>query len=225
MKFFRYRRPSLKTILGITKAKKQIKKDLDITALLKPFRWWPNQKRKIKRDIGYESEAGRLIRGGLPKPGGCLVILIATIFLTLVGSLHAADKSPYQILGGKPAAISSGSGSYYDGSGSFAGRSSPSGKSTSLYDSNGGFAGRVEAEKDSTKFYDSKGGFAGRTEKSGNETKFYDSKGSFSGRSTTSGNSTKFYDAKGAYAGRSETSGSTTKFYDATGKMVGSKTK
>ena len=141
--------------------------------------------------------------------------LAATILLALVGSLHAADKSPHQILGGKPAAISSGSGSYYDGSGSFAGRSSPSGKSTSLYDSKGGFVGRVEAGKDSTKFYDAKGGFAGRTEKSSNDTKFYDSKGSFSGRSTTSGNSTKFYDSKGAYAGRSETSGGTTKFYDA----------
>jgi hypothetical protein len=70
MKFFRYRRPSLKTVLGITKAKKQIKKELGITALLKPFRWWPNQKRRLKREVGYESEAGRLIRDGMPKPGG-----------------------------------------------------------------------------------------------------------------------------------------------------------
>ena len=76
MKFFRYRRPSWKTILGVTKAKKRIKKDLGITALLKPFRWWPNKKRQIKREIGYESEAGRLLRDGLPKPGGCLVVLL-----------------------------------------------------------------------------------------------------------------------------------------------------
>jgi hypothetical protein len=75
MKFFRYRRPSIKTILGITKAKKRIKKDLGITALLKPFRWTTNQKRRIKRKIGYESNAGRLIRDGLPRPGGCLVAL------------------------------------------------------------------------------------------------------------------------------------------------------
>ena len=46
MKFFRYRRPSLKTLLGITKAKKQLKKDLGITEALKPFRWWTNQKRR-----------------------------------------------------------------------------------------------------------------------------------------------------------------------------------
>ena len=76
MKFFRYRRPSWKTILGITAAKKRIKKDLGITALLKPFRWWGNEKRKIQRSVGYESDVGRMIRNGLPKPGGCLVILV-----------------------------------------------------------------------------------------------------------------------------------------------------
>jgi hypothetical protein len=77
VKFFRYRRPSIKTILGITKAKKRIKKDLGITALLKPFRWWTNEKRRIKRKTGYESSAGRLIRDGLPRPGGCLLIVTA----------------------------------------------------------------------------------------------------------------------------------------------------
>jgi hypothetical protein len=75
MKFFRYRRPSLKTILGVTRAKKAVKKELGITALLKPFRWWPNQKRRLKREVGYESETGRLIRDGVPKPGGCLVVV------------------------------------------------------------------------------------------------------------------------------------------------------
>ena len=49
---------------------------MGITALLKPFRWWGNEKRKIKRAVGYESDAGRLIRNGLPKPVGCLVILV-----------------------------------------------------------------------------------------------------------------------------------------------------
>ncbi|MCX7394095.1 MAG: hypothetical protein NTW75_08195 [Planctomycetales bacterium] len=81
MNIFRYRRPSWKTILGITKATKQIKKDLGITALLKPFRWWTNQKRKIKRYVGYESDAGRLIRNGLPTPGGCLLVLIGGVML------------------------------------------------------------------------------------------------------------------------------------------------
>ena len=43
---------------------------------MKPFRWWTNTKRRFKRKIGYESEAGRLIRNGLPRPGGCLVVVI-----------------------------------------------------------------------------------------------------------------------------------------------------
>ena len=34
MKLFRYRRPSLNTLLGITKAKKRVKKELGITAVL-----------------------------------------------------------------------------------------------------------------------------------------------------------------------------------------------
>ena len=76
MKFFRYRRPSLKTILGITKAKKEIKKELGITEFMKPFRWWTNTKRTFKRKIGYESPTGRLIRNGLPRPGGCLVVIV-----------------------------------------------------------------------------------------------------------------------------------------------------
>jgi len=79
MKFFRYRRPSLKTLLGITKAKRQIKRDLGITALLNPFRWLPNQKRRIKRKLGYESEAGRLLRDGLPRQRGCLVEMLCVI--------------------------------------------------------------------------------------------------------------------------------------------------
>ena len=84
MKFFRYRRPSLKTLLGITKAKKRIKKELGITEAMKPFRWWTNTKWKIKREIGYESKAGRLIRNGLPRPGGCLVVV-----MVLVGTVVA----------------------------------------------------------------------------------------------------------------------------------------
>lgn len=79
MRFFRYRRPSLKTLLGVTRAKKRLNKELGITALLKPLRWWPNQKRRLKRKIGYESDAGRLIRDGMPKPGGCVVMIVAAL--------------------------------------------------------------------------------------------------------------------------------------------------
>ncbi len=74
-----YRRPSLNTFRGITKAKKRVKKELGITAAMKPFRFWTNTKRRFKRKIGYESEAGRLIRNGLPRPGGCLVVVVVMV--------------------------------------------------------------------------------------------------------------------------------------------------
>ncbi len=77
MRFFRYRRPSLKTLLGVTAAKKRVRKDLGITALLKPFRWLPNQQRRLKRQLGYYSAAGRLLRDGLPRPGGCMILVLA----------------------------------------------------------------------------------------------------------------------------------------------------
>ena len=75
MKFFRCRRPSLKTLLG-TKAKKRLKKELGITDALIPFRAWTNAKRRFKRKIGYEAEVGRLIRNGLSRPSGCLVVVV-----------------------------------------------------------------------------------------------------------------------------------------------------
>ena len=89
MKLFRYRRPSLNTLLGITKAKKRVKKELGITAAMKPFRFWTNAKRRFKRKIGYESDAGRLIRNGLPKPGGCLVVVLAVIGVAMAAVVMA----------------------------------------------------------------------------------------------------------------------------------------
>lgn len=82
MRFFRYRRPSWKTILGITRAKRRIKKQVGITSLLKPFRFYGNQKRNILRKLGYESEPMRILRSGLRKPGGCSLLLI--LFLSMV---------------------------------------------------------------------------------------------------------------------------------------------
>jgi len=76
MKFFRYRKPSWKTVLGVTKAKKRLKKELGITAALRPLRWWSNEKRRVKRGLGYESTPGRILRNGLPTPGGCAIWLL-----------------------------------------------------------------------------------------------------------------------------------------------------
>ena len=85
------------------------------------------------------------------------IVACAAALLFLVGTLNAADKSPQRILGGKPAATSSGSSRYYDGHGSFEGRSITGGSTTRLYDSKGSTSGRVEVSKDSTRLYDRSG--------------------------------------------------------------------
>ena len=89
MKLFRYRRPSLNTLLGITKAKKRIKKELGITEAMKPFRWWTNTKRWFKRKVGYESDTGRLIRNGLPRPGGCLMVVMVGMAVAMAAVVMA----------------------------------------------------------------------------------------------------------------------------------------
>lgn len=58
----RYRKPSLKTVLGLTKAKRRLKKDLGIYNVTKITNAPTNLKRKVKRDLGYESEPMKLFR-------------------------------------------------------------------------------------------------------------------------------------------------------------------
>ncbi len=181
-----------------------------------------NYPRKLMR--GIQGAAMNLFTNPT-RPGFLSTVFASTILLALLGSLMADDKSPKQILSGKPAITNSGSSRFYDGHGRFAGHSSASGSTSRLYDSQGRVTGRVDASKDSTRVYDRSGPFAGRSTISGEDTRFYDRKGSFNGRSTTSGNTTRFYDSHGAYSGRAETSGGTTKYYDKTGKYVGRKTK
>jgi hypothetical protein len=62
MKLFRYRKPSVKTALGITKAKRRIKKKSGYYAATKPTRAVSNAKRRVKRKAGYESEPFKLFR-------------------------------------------------------------------------------------------------------------------------------------------------------------------
>ena len=61
-KIIRYRRPSLKTALGVTKAKKRVKKQLGITAAMKPFRAPGNAKRRTLRKVGYYSGPMKFLR-------------------------------------------------------------------------------------------------------------------------------------------------------------------
>jgi hypothetical protein len=75
----RYRRTSLRTALGITKEEKRIKRDLGITAILKPFRWWGNEKRAIKREVGYYSPEAKLARHVLPHSAVKLLLLVISV--------------------------------------------------------------------------------------------------------------------------------------------------
>jgi hypothetical protein len=58
----RFRRRSLKTTLGITKAKKRFNKAVGITAVKAPFRAPGNAKRRALRKIGYYSGPMKLFR-------------------------------------------------------------------------------------------------------------------------------------------------------------------
>jgi hypothetical protein len=61
MKLFRYRRPSLNTVLGITRAKRRIRRSLGISQFegyTKPSRI----RQKLKRQVGLYSPAARVIR-------------------------------------------------------------------------------------------------------------------------------------------------------------------
>ncbi len=69
MKLFRYRKPSLNTLLGITAAKRRIKRELGISqvqAWTKPSR----VKQRLKQRVGLYSPAMTIIRqtakGNLP---------------------------------------------------------------------------------------------------------------------------------------------------------------
>jgi hypothetical protein len=61
-KLFRYRKPSVKTMLGVTKAKKAVKTKTGYYAATKPTRAVPNAKRRVKRKLGYESEPMKMFR-------------------------------------------------------------------------------------------------------------------------------------------------------------------
>ncbi len=62
IRFIRYRRPSLNTMLGITRAKKRLNRQLGITALKRPFRAPGNMKRRTLRRMGYYSGPMKFLR-------------------------------------------------------------------------------------------------------------------------------------------------------------------
>lgn len=97
MKIFRHRKPSLKTVLGITKAKKQIKKAAGITDLMKPIRAPGNLVRKVKRKTGYYP-AKRILKGQVPTPLGCLVNLM--LIVAVIVSVACVFRTLTEAVGG-----------------------------------------------------------------------------------------------------------------------------
>lgn len=62
MSHMRYRKPSVKTLLGVTKWKKRAKKALGVNAVMKPFRLVGNYKRRMLRQAGYYSPEMKMMR-------------------------------------------------------------------------------------------------------------------------------------------------------------------
>ncbi len=58
----RYRKPSVKTLLGVTKWKKRAKKALGINKLLAPFRAVSNYQRRMLRRAGFYSPEMKMMR-------------------------------------------------------------------------------------------------------------------------------------------------------------------
>ena len=58
----RYRKPSLKTLLGVTKAKRRFKKELGVYRVTRVTNAPKNLKRGVTRRLGYESEPMKLLR-------------------------------------------------------------------------------------------------------------------------------------------------------------------
>lgn len=58
----RYRKPSLKSALGLTKAKRSLKRDLGICKVTRYTNAPKNAKTRLKRKAGYYSEPMKLFR-------------------------------------------------------------------------------------------------------------------------------------------------------------------
>ncbi len=62
MKLLRYRRPSLNTLLGVTKAKRRVKKDLGIYKVTRIINAPQNTERRFLRKAGYYSGSMKFLR-------------------------------------------------------------------------------------------------------------------------------------------------------------------
>jgi hypothetical protein len=78
MSNMRYRKPSVSSLLGITRLKKRVKKALGINKLLWPFRAVNNYQRRVLRRAGYYNPELKMMRavkrGQVPGPIGPLQV-------------------------------------------------------------------------------------------------------------------------------------------------------
>jgi hypothetical protein len=58
----RYRRPSINTVVGITRARRQLKKASGYYAMTRRLRWETNTKRTVVRKVGYDSGPMKFVR-------------------------------------------------------------------------------------------------------------------------------------------------------------------
>jgi hypothetical protein len=80
-RIFRYRRPSVNELLGISQAKRRISRKLGLATLRDPTTPIKNMERRMRNRAGYYSEPMKLARasGCLKRGGGCGILVIALL--------------------------------------------------------------------------------------------------------------------------------------------------
>jgi hypothetical protein len=81
LKLFRYRRPGINQLLGITQAKRKVSRELGLATLRDPTTPLKNMQRKALRKVGYYSEPMKAARasGCAKRMGGLFLITMLVI--------------------------------------------------------------------------------------------------------------------------------------------------
>lgn len=87
--FFRYRRPSLSEIFGVSQAKRRVSRKIGLATLRDPNTPLRNAERRVKNQLGYYSEPMKAAR-----KSGCLkrsssLFIILTLVITLLFSFFS----------------------------------------------------------------------------------------------------------------------------------------
>lgn len=86
-RLFRYQKPSVNQLLGITSAKRKISRQLGLPTLRDPTTPIKNMERRALRKVGYYSEPMKLVRAlGRLKKGGCSALLFLSLVLLAIST-------------------------------------------------------------------------------------------------------------------------------------------